>query len=211
MKVIVIAQQKGGAGKTTLCVHLGAALAERVPVLLIDTDPQQTLTRWAALRTARKTASAALTVETLAGWRVGGALGRHGVGFALIDTPPKLDGEARLVLREADLVLVPVQPALPDLWAAESVLGLIASLNRPAALVLNRTPPSGRLAAEIEGEIAARRLPRLAAALGNRTLYAQSFARGLGVTEDLARSPAAAEVRALAAELRARLGTTGEG
>jgi chromosome partitioning protein len=207
MKVIVVAQQKGGAGKTTLCVQLGAALAERGRVLLIDTDPQQTLTRWAALRAARGgETKVPLAIETLSGWRVSSALARHGADFVLVDTPPKLDGEARLVLREADLVLVPMQPALPDLWAAETVLGLIGEIGPEAALVLNRVPASGKLAAEIGAELARRGLPHLAATLGNRVLFAQSFARGLGVSEAASSSPAAAEIGALAAEVGERLG-----
>jgi chromosome partitioning protein len=91
------------------------------------------------------------------------------------------------------------------------VLELIAGLARPAALVLNRLPPTGRLAAEINTALTARALPRLRAALGNRVVFAQSFARGLGVTEALPQSPAAFEIRALAAEVRERLGAGGEG
>lgn len=54
MKIIVIASQKGGSGKTTLCAHL-AVEAERVgdsPTWLVDTDKQGTLSLWHERRNA---------------------------------------------------------------------------------------------------------------------------------------------------------------
>src|ERR1700733_5167790 len=51
--VITVAQQKGGTGKTTLAANLAAALAPATRVALLDIDPQKSLTRWHAIRTAR--------------------------------------------------------------------------------------------------------------------------------------------------------------
>ena len=58
--VITVAQQKGGAGKTTLVAHLAAALAADRRVALLDIDPQRSLSRWHALRSDRSNAPAAI-------------------------------------------------------------------------------------------------------------------------------------------------------
>jgi len=201
--VITVAQQKGGTGKTTLAANLGAALAGTRRVALLDIDPQRSLTRWHALRVARPVAAAAMTFSDVAGWRLAAELDRlkQGHDIVLVDSPPQIDTDAKLAIRGASLVLVPVQPSLPDVWAAEGTLKLAAAERRPAVIVLNRVPAASRLGDTIAADLAARNLPRLLGTIGNRTGFATAFAEGLGVTEAAPRSTAAKELRALLDEL----------
>ena len=203
--VITVAQQKGGAGKTMLAANLAAVFAEGARVAVLDIDPQRSLSRWHALRGPQ---AAALTCADVAGWRLVATLDRLRAAhdIVLIDSPPQVETEARVAVRGADLVLVPMQPSLPDLWAAEGTLKLAEAERRRIAVVFNRAPAASRLRAQIAAEMAGRRLPVLAASLGNRAGYAAAFARGFGVTEASPRSTAAAEIRALADELRGTLG-----
>jgi chromosome partitioning protein len=202
-QVIAVAQQKGGAGKTMLSAQLGVALGMTRRVGLLDIDPQGSLGAWAKLRAANPKAQADLSVESVSGWRLANTLDtmRRNCELLVIDTPPVLDSDARRAIRGADLVLVPLNPTPPDLWAAEGTLTLAAEERRPVALVFNRAPAASRLRRRLEAEITARRLRLVDEALGNRAAYANSFAEGLGVAETGPSTQAGVEIGALATRL----------
>jgi len=207
-KVIAVAQQKGGAGKTMLTAQLAVAVAENASVAVLDIDPQGSLAIWGRLRATAPKAAHAITVAATAGWRLTTELDKlkshH--DYVLIDTPPVIDTDARRAIRAADLVLIPLNPAPPDLWAAEGTIKLAAEEKRKIALVFNRAPAASRLRKRLETEILARGIVLLDAALGNRAGYANAFADGLGVTEAGPATQAAEELRALAAALRSQIG-----
>lgn len=203
--VIAVAQRKGGAGKSTLAANLATAFAglgERVA--LLDTDPQKTLSHWHAARGGAGAKAQALAFEAPSGWRVPATCDkfRRSHDVVLLDTPPHDDTDARIAIRAADLVLVPLQPSAADLWAMGATLDLARAEKRRAALTLNRVPAQGKLGEEVARELRAQGLTLLDAPLGNRAAFASAFASGLGVTEAAPRSLAAEEVRALATALR---------
>jgi chromosome partitioning protein len=202
--VIAVAQRKGGAGKSTIAANVAAAYAEAGQrVALLDLDPQRSLARWDALR-GRAARARPLHFEAPSAWRVPGILDRlrreHDV--VLLDTAPHDDTDARIAIRGADLVLVPLQPSPADVWSMEATLDLARKEGRPIRLVLNRAPAAGRLLASVKAEIAARGLPLAEPAIGNRSAFAQAFMAGLGAVEAAPKSVAAGEIRALAAALR---------
>lgn len=204
--IIAVAQQKGGAGKTMLAANLAAHWAARRRVGLLDIDPQRSLTRWHALRLARP-GLASLLFSDVSGWRLAGELARlaAGVDIVIVDTPPQIDTDARRAVRAAQLVLIPLQPSPPDLWATEGTLAIAAAERRPVALVLNRAPASGRLRREAEAALA-RQGHAMLPALGNRAGFAQAFARGMGIAEAAPGSLAAAEFAHFAQALEGRIG-----
>ena len=202
-KIFTFAQQKGGAGKSTAAAQVAVALAQgghRVGV--IDSDPQGSLAAWWTLRvTADK--AVPLSFEQTAGWRLAArveALAAQ-TDVVVIDTPPHIETDAKLAVRLADWVIMPLQPSPLDLWACQPTLDLAAGEGRATALLLNRVPARAKLVEETAAAAAQLPTQLMRTRLGNRTAFAAAMARGLGVGEAAPRTLAAEEVAALAIEL----------
>lgn len=208
--VITVAQQKGGAGKTTLAAHLAVAFtAMKKSVAIVDIDPQQSLTAWYRLREAKLgDAGAGVLASQIKGWRTKNEVEKlardHDV--VLIDSPPHMETEARIAVRAADLVVVPVQPSPMDVWATRPTLDLAAAEKTPVLIVLNRMPPRGVLAEAMVEEIAKLGVTVAKSRIGNRIVFASALSEGRAVGEVQPRSKAAREISALAREVLKQAG-----
>jgi chromosome partitioning protein len=205
-KIFTVAQQKGGAGKSTLAAHLAVAwLARKKRVALVDIDPQSTLADWFAARQETLGEGAGgLAFESVTGWRAAkaiDALARE-MDFVVVDSPPHAETDARVAVRAADLVVIPTQPSPPDVWATRPTLDLAAKEKRPAVLVLNRVPPRALLTDRMTEKLAGYDVKIAKSRLGNRVAFAESMAEGLTASEYKKSSQAAKEIRALANELQ---------
>jgi chromosome partitioning protein len=202
-RVITVAQQKGGAGKTTLVVNLGlTALEFGLRVALVDIDPQGSLTRWFSLRQAVPDA-APITVSTVTGWRAANEIGRLAENHELVvvDSPPHALTDAKLVIRAAHLVVVPVQPSPLDIWATRPTLDLAQGERKTPVLVLNRVPSRSPIAQEMEAAVKELGAVLARTKLGNRSSYAASMARGRGVRETAPGTSGAGEAARLTREM----------
>ncbi len=205
----MVAQQKGGAGKTTLAAHLAAYWAGKgLRTAAVDIDPQGSFALWTELRaTARGADGLGFAFAKLSGWRLPGELDRlaREHDMVVVDSAPHAMTDSRTAIRQAHLVLVPVQPSPMDLWATTPTLKLAREERRPAMLVVNRMPPRSTLAAEIVEQLNALEAGVCRVALGNRTAYAASLGVGLGVTEAEPGSVAARELAAAGEDVLAAL------
>lgn len=202
-KVITVAQQKGGAGKTTVAAHIAVALSQKGNrVAIVDIDPQGSLSYWHGIREERfGEGYTGLIFNSLSGWRVGSEISRlrKQCDYIIIDSPPHTETEARTAIRGADLVVIPVQPSPTDLWATKATLELAKAEKIPVKVVLNRVAANSRLAQTIAAE-----LPELAeTTLGNRVLFAAALMEGRCATEVDPASVAAREVKELVKEILA--------
>ena len=206
-RIITIAQQKGGAGKTTLAVHLAIAMAGAGNnVAVVDIDPQASLATWFAMRcerlgpAANSVGQGQLAHHAVAGWRAGSRIDTlartHDI--VLIDSPPHAETEARIAIRAADLVLIPVQLSPLDVWASRATVALAKAENTPALAVLNRVPARATLTEIMRAALAELDVPLATARIGNRVALASVMLRGRGITEARPRSVASAEISALA-------------
>jgi chromosome partitioning protein len=206
--VITIAQQKGGAGKTTLAAHLAIAWAgQGHRVALVDIDPQGSLAAWHSLRAERLGEDrVGLDFAAITGWRTAAEVERRARDhdIIVIDSPPHAETEARLAIRAATLVVLPVQPSPMDVWATRPTLDLAAREKVTALLVLNRVPPRANLTDSMLAQLAELGAAVAAARIGNRVALAAALADGLGISEAAPSSRAAAEIAAVAAEILLR-------
>ncbi len=209
-RILVVAQQKGGSGKTTLAAHLAVAHAAMRRVAILDVDPQGSLGQWFERRERRLGEGATgLEMRTASGWgakREARLLARDH-DLVLIDMPPRSDLEARNVIEAADLVVVPVQPTPVDLWATEATLELVERGGPPAVMVVNRAP-ARPIGASVLAALDALPAPLAATQIVNRVAFGQTMGSGSTVVEAFPSSKAAAEIRALALEVHGMLPET---
>lgn len=197
MNVIVFASRKGGTGKSTLAAHLAAHVHKPArPCLLVDADPQGSLTLWHRLR---ETGEPPLK-NGLRG--LGGILGaaeRDGAEWVFVDTPPTMSTAVVEMIRAATLVVIPARPGIFDLTAVKETIDAARRARRPYAVVLNAAPPK-RLEEESPMVVDARaRLADLGAPvwsgqITHRATFSLALSEGEGAREYDADSYAAAEI-----------------
>ena len=204
MQVLVLASQKGGSGKTTLSGHLAVEAEARGfgPVVLIDTDPQGSLSDWWNARAAETPAFARVAIDDL-----GECLARleeMGVKLAVIDTPPAITQSIASVVSYADLVIIPARPSPHDLRAVGATIDIVEHLRKPLVFVIN----AATARAKITGESAVALSQHGTVApvtLHHRVDFAASMVDGKTIGEIDAKSKSAREVSDLWAYMAGRL------
>ena len=187
MRVIVVASQKGGVGKTTITAHLAvcAGKPDERPAVLIDTDPQGSLTEWWEARREKLEQNSGLTLVTVKRDELAAKLtelDQQGTAIAVIDTPPALTAEIDKVIAMADLVVIPARPSPHDLRAIGATVSLVRRAKKPFVFVVNGAVPRANITAEAVAALSehGRVAPVI---LYQRTDYAASMIDGRTVME----------------------------
>ncbi len=196
LRVLALASQKGGSGKTTLSGHL-AVQAQRAgagPVVLIDIDPQGSLADWWNEREAEYPAFAQTTVARLANDLA--ILRQQGFKLAVIDTPPAITMAIQSVIGVAELIVVPTRPSPHDLRAVGATVDLCERAGKPLIFVVNAATPKAKITSE--AAVALSQHGTVAPiTLHHRTDYAASMIDGRTVMEVEPEGRSAQEVIAL--------------
>jgi chromosome partitioning protein len=197
MNVIVVASRKGGSGKSTLTAHLAAhASKPSRPTLMIDADPQGSLSLWHELRGcgdpvlkrgARGLADAVRAAK------------QEGYAWTFIDTPPTKSSAVVDIIRLATLVVIPARPSVFDLEAVKDTIGMCRDARKPYAVVINGAPPKrsdaeAAIVAEAREGLKALKVPVWSGQITNRADFSLALSAGQGAKEFDAESLAAAEL-----------------
>jgi chromosome partitioning protein len=201
MKTIAIISQKGGAGKTTIAIHLAVA-AERLGMktALFDLDPQASASSWSDKRQSPSPA-----VVSAQAARLPSLLEQAAAQLAdlvIIDSAPNADSTSLAAARAADLILVPCRPAAFDLNAIGTTLNLAAVAGKPAYVVLNAVPPLGKVGEEARNALRAGGVEVVPVVLHQLVAFSHAVNDGRTAQELDANSKAAKEVEALFAWIK---------
>ncbi len=200
MNVVVFASRKGGSGKSTLAAHLAAHVHKPSrPCLLIDADPQGSLTLWHKLRNAddlplRTTQRGIADIVK--------AAKQDGIEWVLIDTPPNMSACVTDAMRAATIVVVPCRPGIFDLDAVKETVSFARQSRRPYAVVINGAPPRRQdvespMVTYARESLGSLNIPVWGGQITQRANFTLALADGEGAKEYDAESQAAAEIARL--------------
>ncbi len=201
--IIALVNQKGGAGKTTIAVHLAHAIAlSKKRVLLADADPQGSAGGWASAREDAPPFPVVGMARNTLHRDLPGMMGDY--DHCVIDSPPRVSALARTAILASDLCLIPVQPSSYDVWAASETIELVKEAQQfkpeiKAAFLINRRIVGSAIGREIEQALQDYALPVFKTAIGQRVVFAESSS-GYTVMELQPSGTAAGEIKALAKE-----------
>ncbi|MBW0145265.1 ParA family protein [Sphingomicrobium clamense] len=204
MRVLAMASQKGGSGKTTISGHL-AVQAQRAgagPVCLIDIDPQGSLADWWNEREDEMPAFAQTTVARLASDLE--VLRQQGFKLAVIDTPPAITMAIQSVIAVAELIVIPTRPSPHDLRAVGATVDLCDRAGKPLIFIVNAATPKAKIT--YEAAVALSQHGTVApVTVHHRTDFAASMIDGRTVMEVDPEGRSAAEISELWSYIADRL------
>ena len=204
-KVITIAQQKGGTGKTTIAVHLALAFIKyhNHKVAIIDTDPQGSLGKWFMIRSEKNSLNKNLTFKTASLWgaQYESKILKQDHDIVIIDTPPKIESDARPAIEAADLVLIPVAPSPVDFWATEAIIEIAKKAKRKVLIQINRANHRSKLISKTHEYIKSINVKSTDTLIGHRQIFVTSMGEGKTVVEKQRKSKAVEEIKSISNQI----------
>ena len=204
-KVITISQQKGGTGKTTLAVHLAMAFIKyhNLKVAIIDTDPQGSLGKWFMIRSEKKVSNENLTFKTASLWgaQYESKTLKNDHDIVIIDTPPKIESDARPSIEAADLVLIPMAASHVDFWATGAIVEIAKKANKKILAQINRSSQRSKLIDKTKDFIKSLELQSTDTIIGNRQIYTSSMGEGKTAVEKQRKGNAVDEIKKLSGQI----------
>jgi len=200
MNVITFASRKGGAGKSTLTAHLAAfGHSSGRRCLIIDADPQGSLTLWHSLRNDKELPlhTAAQGIDRLIALAI-----VEGYEWVFIDTAPTMWVVVQEAIRAASLVVIPARPGFFDIAAVRETVATARQGKKPYAVVFNAAPvkrdeKEAPAVAQSRAALHKLSIPVWSGQISQRTGFTSSLAAGASVSEADPGSAAGREIAQL--------------
>lgn len=204
MHTIVIANQKGGSGKSTLVAHLAvaASISGEGSIVVTDTDPQGTIAEWYTVRQSEEIGYMPSSISELP--RKVLELAEAGADWLFVDTAPAINEANAGLLALADLIVVPLCASPNDVRALAKTLPLLQAVGRPFVFVLMRVNPNAKLTAQTAMTLSEHGMVAQPA-IRERVGYPVSMIDGRTVLECEPKSAAALEMTALWNSVKSRI------
>jgi len=211
MRVIVVANQKGGVGKSTLSCNLAVAAAmDGKKVLIIDSDPQGSSVQWRAQRELENVSVAAITSKTI----VKEITNFDNFDLVFVDAGGRDNALFRAAVLTAahGILVIPVLASGVDVWATEDSFNILAEARSigaeiPAYAVFNQVKHKASLVAQAKEALQEltqdNDVTLLNSRVGDREDFKKAYLSGLGVLEHAPKGKAANEIKELYKEVMA--------
>lgn len=208
MKTLGLCAQKGGAGKTTIAIHM-AVIAESLgmSVAIVDTDPQRSALKWWQRRSTHYPLLAEASPDELPD--IQATARKDGLELLIVDTAPAHGPDVAAIARASDLVLVPARPSILDLDAIGSTVDILVATQARGAIVLNACPSAhgetddqgqpgeSATTTEARAALADSPVPVTPMSLSQRAAFTHALNDGRAVTEFEPDGKASYEITAL--------------
>ena len=191
--MIAFVARKGGVSKTSLTAHIAVVASASHSVILVDADPQHSLTDWWNDREAATPALMDVPVGHLSR-ELAKVEGQD--GLVMVDTPAFDSGIVASVIHDADLVVIPVKPSPHDLRSIAVTVEAVQKAGKPYLFVITQAVGGASLTTQAR-TVLAESGAVADTVMHNRVAYAGAMTDGRTVQETEPHGKAAVEIAAI--------------
>ena len=196
MKKIAISSFKGGSGKSTIALNLGAVLSQnKKRVLVVDADEQGSIAKWQKI-SKQNFPDVYVQPKPIIDKILDHVKDRYDI--IIIDTPPSFRKQMESVLNASDKIIIPVQPGFTDIWSTQEFISKYKKLD--IKLLISRIDKRTKLGKSFRLLLEQLKIPLFKTEIPNRITICESWIAGQTIDNYQPESDGAKDFNKLARE-----------